>query len=312
MAFMSYCRVQLNLKSDTIGGYLSGVRHFLKVFGVDSSFFDSDIVKSTRAGIDVEFRATHARCDERTLPFTAAMIQYAGEQVFVSGSYQHKALLLGMKFGNTTLSRASNYLKFSDNTKFIQSQHVSFTVTAMGSIKRVELWAYEVREEHRAWEVHAINIFFSYKKNDQCGDGSRFFFSRLRKGHEVAFDFVFDMFEWAVIAQLQPRQGFFSYRSQFQLSYQDMMTSLKHVAERLGFNPDRFGTHSLRVAGASALAASGASDAIIKLMGQWRSLAFLQYIVMEANSFDRAMAALVNPRLLDIDSVRKLQGSATN
>ncbi len=52
------------------------------------------------------------------------------------------------------------------------------------------------------------------------------------------------------------------------LKYDVLNNAIKQVAQNLGFDPDRFYTHSPRVAGASALIASGATEAVVKLMGQ--------------------------------------------
>ena len=39
----------------------------------------------------------------------------------------------------------------------------------------------------------------------------------------------------------------------------------------VGENPDHFGTHSLRIGGATALFAGGASETVIRTMGRWSS-----------------------------------------
>jgi len=116
------------------------------------------------------------------------------------------------------------------------------------------------------------------------------------------------MWQWACGAQLQC-VDFFSFRRQWSLLYKVFNKAIKLVAQNLGFGLERFHTHSPRVAGASALIASGATEAIIKLMGQWRSLAFLQYILLELSSFDRALKALsADEAILGIEDVKRLAG----
>ena len=46
------------------------------------------------------------------------------------------------------------------------------------------------------------------------------------------------------------------------------------------------------------LAAAGVPDYVIQKQGRWKSLAFLEYIRLGKKSFDMALSAMVNPRLL--------------
>ena len=71
---------------------------------------------------------------------------------------------------------------------------------------------------------------------------------------------------------------FFVYDSSVRLSYHTFTKNIKMTTTRLGFNHEFFSTHSLRIGGASALAAAGVPDYIIQTMGRWKSLAFLMYI----------------------------------
>ena len=62
------------------------------------------------------------------------------------------------------------------------------------------------------------------------------------------------------------------------MSRGDITEAVKKLAVRFGFNPERFSSHSLRIGGASALAAANVQDYAIQALGRWRSLAFLDYI----------------------------------
>ncbi len=54
--------------------------------------------------------------------------------------------------------------------------------------------------------------------------------------------------------------------------------ALATCLECLGLDHRKYGTHSLRIGGATQAAKCGASDAELRLLGRWRSNAFLTYI----------------------------------
>ena len=47
---------------------------------------------------------------------------------------------------------------------------------------------------------------------------------------------------------------------------------------KIGENPDDFGTHSLRIGGATALFAAGATPTVIRTMGRWSSDCYRLYV----------------------------------
>ena len=55
------------------------------------------------------------------------------------------------------------------------------------------------------------------------------------------------------------------------LRYTPMLTMLRSLMSAIGENPDQFGTHSLRIGGATALFAQGADETVIRTMGRWSS-----------------------------------------
>ncbi|ETL38304.1 hypothetical protein L916_10100 [Phytophthora nicotianae] len=62
----------------------------------------------------------------------------------------------------------------------------------------------------------------------------------------------------------------------------EVATVIRRAAARLGFEPSRFSTHSVRIRGATALLNSGTDRLLIKLMGRWLSNAFEAYPVLSA------------------------------
>ena len=62
------------------------------------------------------------------------------------------------------------------------------------------------------------------------------------------------------------------------MTYGEFNKMLKRVTLAVGLDPEVISTHSLRIAGASALANRVVPDHVIQSVGQWKSLAFLAYI----------------------------------
>ena len=60
-------------------------------------------------------------------------------------------------------------------------------------------------------------------------------------------------------------------RTNRQLSYDTMLGLVKTLMSAIGEDPGQFGTHSLRIGGATALFSMGASETLIRTMGRWSS-----------------------------------------
>lgn len=67
------------------------------------------------------------------------------------------------------------------------------------------------------------------------------------------------------------------------LQVSDVVTAVKHAAAAAGENPDRFGSHSLRSGGATALFNAGVDSLAVKKFGRWRSDAVEVYTVLKKN-----------------------------
>ena len=78
----------------------------------------------------------------------------------------------------------------------------------------------------------------------------------------------------------------------------------------MGLDPTKFRTHSLRIGGASMLAAAGVPDYVIQTQGRWKSLAFLEYIRVAKRSFDAALAAICNTDGLTVCDVKRMSATA--
>ena len=62
------------------------------------------------------------------------------------------------------------------------------------------------------------------------------------------------------------------------LTYESLLAWVKRLMASVGENPDEFGTHSLRIGGATALFAMGADPTVIRTMGRWSSDCYRLYV----------------------------------
>lgn len=62
------------------------------------------------------------------------------------------------------------------------------------------------------------------------------------------------------------------------LSYEYVLGITRQLAIAIGENPDQYGTHSFRIAGATALFNAGASDTVVRMMGRWSSDIYRVYL----------------------------------
>ncbi len=75
----------------------------------------------------------------------------------------------------------------------------------------------------------------------------------------------------------------------------DVRKALKDVASRLGQDASRVSAHSLRIGGAMALVEAGIPLDDIRILGRWRSDAFLQYVRMTWTRLQAASRAVSVP-----------------
>jgi hypothetical protein len=78
------------------------------------------------------------------------------------------------------------------------------------------------------------------------------------------------------------------------------------VAEKHGLDPNRVHSHSVRIVGATVLAAALVPDYVIMAMGGWASAVYLQYVRHSVQIYAAAQAALANPNFLTAQSIRAM------
>ena len=83
---------------------------------------------------------------------------------------------------------------------------------------------------------------------------------------------------------------------------------LCRLAVAIGIDPARVSLHSLRIGGATTLAAAGLYDHEIQGVGDWKSNSYLTYVRKNITLFEKARKALASPTAIDSTAVRRMYG----
>jgi hypothetical protein len=75
------------------------------------------------------------------------------------------------------------------------------------------------------------------------------------------------------------------------LQYAALLRGIKALCIKLGFDAKRFGTHSLRIGGATTLAALRYPERMIKTLGRWKSISYELYARMLPADYQRVSTA---------------------
>jgi hypothetical protein len=78
------------------------------------------------------------------------------------------------------------------------------------------------------------------------------------------------------------------------LTYRALLHFIKQQLSAFGFDAASFGAHSLRIGGATLLAANGFSEAQIQAMGRWSSECYQRYLRFSDDFFQSVSSVLGN------------------
>ena len=314
LAFMSMASVKMGLKPSTIATYMSGVRFMLKQLRVDTTFIDaSEIIRASKTGMEVVYRLTHPEVEEKTLPFTLDMIVYAERHVFNAPTVLHKCIIVAMKMAYTALMRSSEYINNGKaNPHHARAEHVQCVFSSLNDLgvsERIHVPSYDAHL-HPEDNFLGILLDIASAKNDISGAGNQFWWER-KQGPKLdthPYDIALDMYRWAIYARPLKGQPFLSSSQHggIELKYLKFNQAIKKVAKLLHFNEGLYSTHSLRIGGASALAAANVPGHMIMLTGRWKSLAFLEYIRLSTKAFKDTLVHLGDQTLFTLEDAKRL------
>ena len=116
-----------------------------------------------------------------------------------------------------------------------------------------------------------------------------------------------DLYQYVQAVQPIRGQPFFHVPGlQWSLVPTEYNRRLRKVAIKHGLDPNRVHSHSIRIGGATVLAAAGIPDYVIMTMGGWASAVYLQYIRPSLQVFDSAQTALADATVLSASSIRSM------
>jgi hypothetical protein len=305
ISFVAWLYGDQNLMHSTVGNYISGVRFFFKEGRYNSDVFEEPAVSQARTAL--QYMAVQKDClknEKKRLPMTCEMVCYGIEVHFsrYKSNWKSWAFVVGMVISFLCLMRASELLITAEN-HYLRGQDVTFGVLVQGVEIRVypsEAWRYSLRQ------LLNVCITIHSAKNDWEGEGHRLFFSILDVDSAFGFEIVTMMFEWAQQARPLDDDAFLMYKQKDMISYDFFNAELRKIALKFGLDESRYSFHSLRIGGATTLAAAGKSDHCIKKMGRWKSLAFLEYIHWAISGMADAYKTLANPFVFTVEHLKRV------
>jgi len=315
MVFLSHLAFEKHLAPSTCNTYMSGVRFNLINCGTEMGFLEkSQPIRSLRAGILLEWRSKHAKADSKRLPFTVDMILMT-RRLFDDGSPIGEAICMAAELGFCCIMRVSEYIFVPWANHHLRACDVIFWVMRNRTLVRI-LSSAVVSDKVAFSEVHLVSIHIRDSKNDIESEGHVITFEATHAHFTVApdrpqaFDLVRHLFDWARRAQPGPLDPFLSFRGEWALPYAFINTACKCVAAEFGLPIHLVSSHSIRIGGASTMAAAMQPDFMIKLLGRWKSLEFLEYIRLCSTEFASALRFLTDPTLFTVDHVTSIHLSA--
>ena len=313
LSFLAWLSIDRELKPSTCSGYLSAVRFMLNRSDIDTKFMDNNQhIKSTKTGMWIAYRCMHPEADEKTKPFTLDLLMVTWKKYLdVKHKCEDYVMLIAMMLAYVCLMRKSEYLE-EDSDHYLLAESITFEVEVpVGSGQMIQVLSTDCyRHDREAMREVSINIRSA--KNDEGGQGHRFTSTRVNPGTvpDRPFDIAEQLWDFACVARPVKGMAFLTWQGKWRLTYGKLNAKIKQVARGEYGDDDGFSTHSIRIAGASALANSGVPDHIIQCMGRWKSLAFLAYIRLSTGAYNAAVGLLCNLKSLTMHDVRKMMPAA--
>jgi hypothetical protein len=301
------------LAASTISGSFSGIRHSFRSNLLDTDVFDHKSLRAFKTSTAITERKNldYNKVSKRKFPMTVDMVENIVVGARGSKSVDRIMCATAIQLAFFCLLRVSEYVPNLKTVKHecchaMLAKDVLFELTlpsgktAMMDATRVtaDMWQY----------VTLVKFTLRSMKNDQLRIGSTFWFRNLPD--EPGMNIVKATFEWALIAQLQEDDFFFSHRrcnksqGSIWLTYTTVNRTIKECAKRFQLNPRNFGTHSPRIGGACTLRAGEAPDTMLKLLGKWRGdTSSWVYQETSTKELDRMQRIIRNPNLFTLKDI---------
>jgi len=320
--FISYCVNDKNgkpIKASSAENYLSAVRKLLLDMGIDVKFMDeSQELKNVRKGAKNEEIGLpgNSVAEKQAIPITIDMAEIATTELLdIKSNLLDLALWLFCVMAYHFLCRLCELIKVKDTSHHLLSDRVVFTVMPLdeGPYKGVQpqkplyVKSFDI-DKYELYRIAGSTVNITDSKRDLFGRGDLYPNEReLKRSCMSVYEMTELLYTWSVRAKpLQGEPFLSSSVGNFSISKSKVSKWCKKIARYFKLNPKRVYPHSLRYAGASALAAAGLPEYVIKKMGRWNSLAFLRYIRLSIDMFQQASRVLSNRATFSIRDIRLL------
>ena len=291
----------------TAGVYVSAVKKFLQNNGVETRFMDnSQYIRNTKAGLAQlhRIRTNRTDADRERIVVTSDMIRvYYVLDGGADPTLPQQAVYTAEMLGFTIVARVSEYLQTDTSAHLLTATEVVF------ELMNGQITPSQHAYKHPTEKPKAVSILIRSKKNDKRGRGFKYYFPAT--GPEATYCITTIMWTYAARARPIPGRSFFYIPElQWTLKPPYLATRLKQMGVHFGLDPSRISSHSLRIGGATTLAAAGLTDGDVRGMGDWKSNAFMQYVRKNVDLFARAQAAMTSAQALTVTDVRRASATA--
>ena len=295
---------------DSASNYLYAVKHHLVSHGlVMDSLVSSVILAKQKKGNRNTFLENehNLEADKRTLPVSIDILMAERPLQGSKNPLQDLAFFTALLLGFTMLTRASNYLPIASAKYHLDAEHLSFTVAPLPGSGGLpfEVTA-DLLGDIPLSRITRASAFLARSKTDVMGKGKRIPFIR-REVHppNCVYDIVTILYQYVVATRpVRGKPFFYIHELCYSLTPALYNLRLRTVAAKHGLDPARVHSHSVRIGGATVLAAAQVPDYVIMAMGGWASAVYLQYIRPSMQIYAAAQDALANASFINAQSIR--------
>ena len=255
--FVSYLASE-GLKHRSIKTYLSGVRYLQIRSGFPDPFHGSHMPR-----LDYTVRGVKRVESERggglrtRLPITPPLLrQLKGVWAKTSASRDTKMIWAACCLGFFGFLRAGE-MTAPENGSFDKNVHLGFGDIAVDSAAAPSFVRVTIKQSKTDPFRRGVDIFLGRTRTDLC---------------PVA----------AILSYLTARGAgpgpLFSFEDGRWLTRSRFVAQVREALASAGVDQERYCGHSFRIGAATTAAARGIEDSIIKTLGRWESVAYLQYV----------------------------------
>lgn len=279
-------------KPSTISNYMSGVKYNFNSLLIPTDEFDNDIFRRVRQSLAIQYKSVYGlEHRSKRLPFTMDMI-LQGQNIISTHDTTEYLAFNAILTGFFLLLRSSELVPTKADHHLL-SQHVVFLFENDNDIE--EIPSYEIKPLKHYGILKGVFIFIRSQKNDPMGMGTKYHFQTEPISPTYDIDLSTELLKCSRRNQPLQNKPFLSNSLEnTDLSYDQYLKTCKKIAQFCKFDPNLFGTHSVRIGGATTLAAAEVPNHYIQKMGGWKSITFLEYIRTSLHVVNNSKMLLAN------------------